>query len=315
MGAWGYGPFQNDAILDDLGGFTHPLRLKIDLEKAFNCEYYYGSYEVAALLLSTYEQGLKYNYLVDSEIAKKLLKLLNKDTFNKSDMSILCESRETWLSACALDLQERKDILQRACIELNKLINNPKLASNYSAKDKEELISNMKDVYNAASKVMNDGFPKPIFIPTSMYTKLENAYKKKRLIDCGDKNLEVLSVASGKFRIADRHRHCAWFNEQELMKFITEDKIPRPTKDDGVMFMALNKYFEIADKQKKSVAQAICIDKVYKGNKITHYVIQDLQGRQACVETEIIKDAMINHGLLVKNLKVTSDKRIISVKR
>ena len=183
MGAWGYLPFQNDSILDDLGGFLNPLRIKNALESALNCEYYYGSYEVAALLSCTYEQGITDKYIIVKEETYNLLKLLNKEKLTNSDRQLLCESNMAWISACAMDLQSRQDMLTKSCTQLYQLIHNPKLTSHYPDKDKEELINNMKLVYKTAKKIIDDGFPKPIFIPNIMYNKLENNYKKLRNIN------------------------------------------------------------------------------------------------------------------------------------
>ena len=308
MGVWGTKPFCNDSILDDIGGFTHPLRIKSVLERALDSVYYYGYYEIGALLASTYEMGLAKQYVVTTEKAKNILSTIGRDTISDDEYHLFHESSESWVSACTLDLVDRQRLITRCMDSLTKTINNTKTGK--ESINRNELITNMKDVFNILKEIVDSNYARPILITENLYDKLNNAYNKQELIRFGDKDLEVLSAGCGEFRIADRYKHRAKLNEQEFINLVKAGRIPRPNEHDGIMYHALIKYFEPV----KPVAQAICTDKVYKGNKITHYQLQDSHGRAAYVEAETLKDAMKNHGFLVKNLKITSDGRIITVK-
>lgn len=55
MGSWGYGPFSNDEVLNDLGGYTDIKYELNNLERALDSEYYNGPFEVTALLLDTFK--------------------------------------------------------------------------------------------------------------------------------------------------------------------------------------------------------------------------------------------------------------------
>lgn len=245
MGAWGYKPFQNDWILNDIGGFQVGEDLVKDIKRCLNKEtVYYQGYEFTALLVSTYLQGAKKQFIIDEDTIIKIMKTLDKDILTKEERDLFHESSKTWTSACSIQLSERKELLKKCANKLKEELDNPATGNEYFEKDK--FILSMKHVYTTAMEIINNPNDKPAFISKERFKRLLNAYDN------------------------------------------------------------------IVDTDFNNILLVCCIDKLYKGNKIVAYLIEDQHGRRNEVTPEQLKDAIRNKTIECTNLTLTSDNRLIN---
>ena len=132
----GYKPFQNDSVLDDLGGFHFGNKLIRTLEH--NLErgsYYYTGYEYTALLVSTYMHGAKQHFMVTDDKIVSIMKTLDKDILTKEEKELFHELSKLWISACSIPLAERKQLLIKCANKLKDELDNPKTGNKYFEKE------------------------------------------------------------------------------------------------------------------------------------------------------------------------------------
>ena len=313
MGAWGYYPFQNDWVLDDLGYFCYCGEIESNLLNGLNKDnIYYAGYEYTALLVSTYKEAIKKRFVIDEDTALKIMKTLDRDVLTNEQKELFTESSKMWISACSIPLAERKQLLIKCANKLKEEIDNPKTGNEYFEKDR--FILSMKHVYTTAMEILNSVDNKPLFIETKRLSKLMGAYSKPSLtlsnnINEADK-MYIFTYDYNKLRHVIKNRNTGnkyTVTEEELIKLIKNGKIEEP---DSYMCMEnLRQYFE---KPKKNMLTISCIGKVYNHNRIIAYDIQDEHGKVTTVASKELKEAIRSGKVNCINLTLTSNNRLIS---
>lgn len=313
MGAWGYKPFENDAVLDDLGGFSFADELiQYINECIYKDRWYYPGYECTALLVSTYYLGAKKGFIIDENKIVSVQKLLDKDILTEEEKDLLHESSKAWLSACSIPLIERKQLLIKCTNKLKSELDNPSTGDEYFEKDK--FILYMEYVYTTAQEILNSVDNKPCYINSNRLENLIKAYNIPALLTniediAGSVYIQTYDTNKKYHVIKYRHAYGKKYSvtEDMLIKLIKECKIEKP---DRYMCMEhLRQYFE---KTTKNILKVKCIEKKYEGRKIMTYVIQDEHGRVNVVTSEALKEAIRNNAVECLNLTLTSDNRLIS---
>lgn len=313
MGAWGYKPFQNDWVLDDIGVFNFAEDLVKELEKYLTEQtIYYSGYEFTALLVSTYKHGIKQKFIIDEDKVLSIMKTLDKNVLVQEEKDLFHESSKLWISACSIPLCKRKQLLIKCANKLKDELDDPKTGNEYFEKDK--LILSMKHVYTTAMEILNTIDNKPLYIDTAKLSKLMGAYSKPALTKFDEikeqQKMVIYTYDSNKKEHILKNIHNGntyTVVEEDLIKLIINDKIYKP--DSYICMEHLRQFFE---KHNKNILKVRCIEKKYDRRKIIAYVIQDEHDRVNVVTSEALKEAIRNNTVECLNLTLTSDNRLIN---
>lgn len=171
MGAFGTKPFQNDDVLNDIGGYSSDTELYETMNKVLEkgSRYYYPGYEFSALLLDTLTVP---KYILNEQEAKQVLDAVIKCNKSKEIQNIITESVETWLSACTLNMGSRLLLLKKAIIVLKNNIS--------SETDDMELVNNMKAVYEDGKRLLASNVNGSTLIQVKTLNKFINANETKK---------------------------------------------------------------------------------------------------------------------------------------
>lgn len=110
MGTWGNGPFDNDEILDILGGFRTPQYLLGAFESALYNDYVDGAKAVIAVIHDSFNTSMKNinTSITDADIVKTVKAgYIEKEMYNQ-----LCETTNLLISTYALSINDRVDYLK-----------------------------------------------------------------------------------------------------------------------------------------------------------------------------------------------------------
>ena len=306
MGAWGIKPFENDSILDDMGMFQFADELVADIEKYLHMDRnYYPGYEFTALLASTYIHGAKQHFIIGENKIMNIMKALDKDILTKEEKDLFYESSKAWTSACSIPLIERKELLKKCANKLKDELDNPRTGNEYFEKDK--FILYMKHVYTTAQEILNSVNNKPAYISKERFERLFKAYDNKcdaDMINAWDMVTVRCHYAKDIYEIEDAKGELGYLPKNKIITLIKNGKVNKPT--DKELLDTFGKYFN------NNVLLVCCVDKLYKGNKIVAYLIEDQHGRRNEVTPEQLKDAIRNKIVECTNLTLTSDNRLIS---
>lgn len=163
MGAWGFEPFQNDQVLDEL----YKCRNVEDVKKFIYSGIgkvkgrYINIYEVSALLLESF--GL-YEGLVERKNIERILKDVEDNNFTYETFKSMGGASVTMLCTIAIPVVERKEMLLRAITTLGIFIKDTYKFINFNGSiittelPEESLPGNLIKIYNLGKKTLNSNF-------------------------------------------------------------------------------------------------------------------------------------------------------------
>lgn len=177
MGCWGYGPFQNDYVLDDIGGLTVGGAIYSRLNSMLDDEsdLYDSVYEASAVVCDAF--GRTNFVIADQEKLRKAYELVQisvEDGFlTDQAYNAVYESLLTVLSACQLSLDDRIELAKKALDMLLRKTGSKKDESKFE----KVFYGNIKKLDNSEYKEMKPYIDKMIAELNRVLnnqTKLEN---------------------------------------------------------------------------------------------------------------------------------------------
>ena len=164
--------------------------------------------------------------------------------------------------------------------------------------DKDVLTKEEKDLFYENSKLWTSACSIPLTERKELLKKCANKLKN----ELDDPRTGNEYFEKDEFILCMKH---VYTTAQEVLNSVNN----RPAYISKERFERLLKAY---DKDDCSLLLICCIDKIYKGNKIIAYVIEDQYHRRNEVTPEQLKDAIRNRTVECINLTLTSDNRLIS---
>lgn len=300
MGSWGYGPFSNDMVLDDLGGYTDPRHEFGKLERALDSDYYNGPLEVAALMIDTFK-GFHTMHNEKLDVTPEEIACAIEDGCLTSSLDKkLCESTWAWLSACSLNLRERVELLATC---KKRLTDNHTLDE--SLKKLEEQLKN-KTAQDAIKITPADlQFLNTVYKNTWQYASFDtllnslrsNFFKLKKYKFNKKEDQLQCSFAFGK---NDRGTYEKWI-DSGMFKTMCER---------GIVVNDVNSQKLLKEIGSNSGMQVKIVDTIMNKSRVVGYVLMDTKGTRVNMTKDELKERMRNNEFLVVNATLSKNNRL-----
>lgn len=300
MGSWGYGPFSNDRVLDDLGGYTDPRYELGKLERALDSEYYNGPLEVAALMIDTFK-GFHTMHNEELDVTPEEIACAIEDgCLTISLDKKLCESTWAWLSACSLTLRERVEMLVTC---KRRLTGNHTLDE--SLKKLEEQLKN-KTVQDAIKITPADlEFLNIVYTNTWKYASFDtllnslrsNFFKLKKY-DIYKKDDQLKCYFT--FGKNDRGKYEMWLRNDQFAEMCER----------GIVVNDANSQKLLKEIGKSLAPQVVIIDTIMNKSTVVGYVLINNKGTRISMSKDELKERMRNNEFLVTNATLSKNNRL-----
>lgn len=300
MGCWGYGPFSNDDVLNDLGGYTDTRYEFGTLERALDSEYYNGPFEVAALIIDTFK-GFHTMHNESSEVThEEIVCAIEDECLATLVNEKLCESTWTWLSACCLPVRDRLELLN-TCMKrltgnhtldeaIKKLVEQLK---NKTAQDAIKITSNelqsLNTVYNKTGQCV--GLDELIENLRPNFFKVKE-YKEYRF-----------SNKLGRFLC----RFAFGKNDRGTYELVLDSSEIRDMCASGIVVNDVN-----SQKLLKEInnLRVNIVDTIMRNGKVAGYVLMDAKGATVSISKYNLKERMRNNVFTVGNATLSKNNRL-----
>ena len=303
MGSWGYGPFSNDRVLDDLGGYTDPRYELGKLERALDSEYYNGPLEVAALMIDTFK-GFHTMHNESSEVTHEEIACAIEDGCLATLVNEkLCESTWTWLSACGLSLRDRVELLV-ACKK--------RLTGNHTL---DEPLKKLE------AQLKNKTAQDAIKITPNELKSLDTVYNKTRQCIGLDELIENLRPNFFKVKEYKEYRYsnklgrfqCRFAfgkNDRGTYELILDSNEIRTMCASGIVVNDANSQKLLKEIGVSNDMQVKIVDVIKDKSKIVGYVLMNTNGIRANMAKDELKERMRNNEFVVVNATLSKNNRL-----
>lgn len=300
MGCWGYGPFSNDEVLDDLGGYTDTKYEFNTLERALDSEYYNGPFEVAALIIDTFK-GFHTMHNENSDITHEEIVCAIEDGCLTSSLDEkLCESTWAWLSACGLSLRDRVELLVTCKKRLtgNHTLDEPlkQLEAQLKNKTAQDAIKITPNELQSLNTVYNNTW-ECASLDTLINSLRHNFFKlKKYKFDKKADRLQC-SFAFGKNGRGTYERRL----DSNMFKTMCES---------GIIVNDANSQKLLKEIGVNNDMQVKIVDVIMNKSKVVGYVLMNTNGIRANMAKDELKERMRNNEFVVVNATLSKNNRL-----
>lgn len=300
MGCWGYGPFSNDEVLDDLGGYTDIKYELNNLKEALDSEYYNGPFEVAALIIDTFK-GFHTMHNENSDITHEEIACVLEDGCLTSSLDDkLCESTWAWLSACCLPVRDRLELLNTCMKRLtgNHTLDESlkKLEAQLKNKTAQDAIKITPNELQSLNTVYNNTW-ECASLDTLINSLRPNFFKlKKYKFDKKADRLQC-SFAFGKNGRGTYERRL----DSNMFKTMCES---------GIIVNDTNSQKLLKEIGVSNDMQVKIVDVIMNKSKIVGYVLMNTNGIRANMAKDELKERMRNNEFVVVNATLSKNNRL-----
>lgn len=300
MGSWGYGPFSNDRVLDDLGGYTDPRYELGKLERALDSEYYNGPFEVTALMIDTFK-GFHTMHNESSEVTHEEIACAIEDGCLATLVNEkLCESTWTWLSACCLPVKDRLELLN-TCMK--------RLTGNHTLDEAiKKLVEQLKN------KTAQDAIkitPNELQSLNTVYNKTGQCVGLDELIENLRPNFfKVKEYREYRFSNKLGRFQCRFAfgkNDRGTYELVLDSNEIRDMCASGIVVNDAN-----SQKLLKEInnLRVNIVDTIMRNGKVAGYVLMDAKGATVSISKYNLKEIMRNNEFLVTNATLSKNNRL-----
>lgn len=300
MGCWGYGPFSNDEVLDDLGGYTD-IKYEFDtLERALDSEYYNGPLEVAALIIDTFK-GFHTMHNEKLDITHEEIACAIEDGCLTSSLDEkLCESTWAWLSACGLSLRDRVELLVTCKKRLtgNHTLDEPlkKLEAQLKNKTAQDAIKITPNELKSLNTVYNNTW-ECASLDTLINSLRPNFFKlKKYKFDKKADRLQC-SFAFGK-------------NDRGTYERRLDSNMFKTMCESGIIVNDANSQKLLKEIGVSNDMQVKIVDVIMNKSKVVGYVLMNTNGIRENMTKDELKERMRNNEFVVVNATLSKNNRL-----
>lgn len=300
MGCWGYEPFSNDEVLDDLGGYTDIKYELNNLKEALDSEYYNGPFEVAALIIDTFK-GFHTMHNENSDITHEEIACVLEDGCLTTLLNAkLCESTWAWLSACCLPVRDRLELLN-TCMK--------RLTGNHTL---DESLKKLE------AQLKNKTAQDAIKITPNELKLLNTVYNNTW--ECASLDTLILSLRPNFFNLkkykfdkkADRLQCSFAFgkNGRGTYERRLDSNMFKTMCESGIIVNDANSQKLLKEIGVSNDMQVKIVDVIMNKSKVVGYVLMNTNGIRANMAKDELKERMRNNEFIVVNATLSKNNRL-----